>query len=407
MMWRRRVVSLVNGRVHTEQGEARSIRFASTILGIDQSPRRGDVVVDLDGAVVLPGLVNAHDHLELNHYGRLKFRDRYANVSHWIDDMRPRLQRDPQIVAGRSHSLSDRLFVGILKNLLAGVTTVAHHNPFYRELGRALPIRVLRRYGWAHSFYLQHAPAGARGEAGGDVASRHRSTPAAVPFFVHVAEGIDADAAGELQRLESLGCLRPNLVLIHGLAMTPADWRRARERGAGLVWCPGSNHFLFDRTARVREFLDQAAEQSPARIGLGTDSRLSGRSDLLDEARAAAELGDVSPGEILRMVTAGGGDLLRQRAGRTEVGAPADLMVMPPAQGDLARALLALRRRDVRLVVVGGQPKVGHRSLETVFAARRVATSGLVVDDARLVADSAIVTRVAACAIREPGVAAA
>ncbi len=406
-MWRRRVVSLVNGRVHTEHGEAHSIRFASTILDIDESPRRGDVVVDLDGAAVLPGLVNSHDHLELNHYGRLKFRERYANVSGWIDDMRPRLQTDARIVAGRSHSLGDRLFVGILKNLLSGVTTVAHHNPFYRELDRALPIRVLRRYGWAHSLDLQQEPAGARGEIGGDVAKRHRLTPPAVPFFVHVAEGVDAAAAGELRRLESMGCLRPNLVVIHGIAMTPADWGRARECGAGLAWCPGSNQFLFDRTAPVREFLDQTTGPSQPRIGLGTDSRLSGRADLLEEARAAAETGDVSPNEILRMVTAGGGDLLRQRAGRNSVGAPADLMVMPPAQGDLAGALLALRRQDVRLVVVGGQPRVGHGSFETIFAARGVATGGLIVDDARLVADKAIVKRVAACGIREPGVAAA
>jgi cytosine/adenosine deaminase-related metal-dependent hydrolase len=406
-MWRRRVVSLVNGRVHTEQGEARSIRFASTILGIDERPRRGDVVVDLHGAVVLPGLVNAHDHLELNHYGRLKFRERYANVSGWIDDMRPRLRTDSRIVEGRAHSLGDRLFVGILKNLLAGVTTVAHHNPFYRELHRVLPIRVLRHYGWAHSFYLQHEPAGARGEVGGDVASRHRATPSAVPFFVHVAEGVDAAAAGELRQLDSLGCLRPNLVLIHGIAMTAGEWGEANNRGAGLVWCPGSNQFLFDRTAPVRAFLDQATGATPPRIGLGTDSRLSGRNDLLDEARAAVEAGDVSPGEVLRMVTAGGGDLLRQRAGRNEVGAPADLMVMPAAPGEIARALLDLKRRDVRLVVVGGEPKVGHPTFEAVFAARRVATRGLVVDGTSLVGDKSLVNRIAACALRERGVAAA
>src|SRR3954447_27047566 len=130
MIWRR-PVTLVNARVVTPGGDAASVRFGARILGIDERPRAGDRVVDLNGAIVFPGLINAHDHLELNHYGRLKFRDRYVNVSAWVDDMRPRLKSDGGIRAGRSHALRHRLFIGGLKNLLSGVTTVAHHNPLY------------------------------------------------------------------------------------------------------------------------------------------------------------------------------------------------------------------------------------------------------------------------------------
>ena len=53
----------------------------------------------------------------------------YDNAIDWIADLRPRLRRDPSIRRNASYSLADRLFVGGLKNLLAGVTTVAHHNP--------------------------------------------------------------------------------------------------------------------------------------------------------------------------------------------------------------------------------------------------------------------------------------
>src|SRR5262249_4814469 len=160
-----------------------------------------------------------HDHLELNHYGRLKFRERYGNAVEWIDDMAPRLSDDPAIRDARRHPLTERLFIGALKNLLAGATTVAHHNPYYRELRRTMPIRVVRRYGWAHSFALEQRPAGARGEPGGDVAQRWRRTPADAPFFVHLAEGVDAAAAAELGRLHALGCLGPNTVLVHGVAI--------------------------------------------------------------------------------------------------------------------------------------------------------------------------------------------
>ena len=158
-------VSLVNARVTIGDAMADSIRFSSRVLSIGDRPKRGDTVVDLQGGFVLPGLVNAHDHLELNHYGRIKGRDRYDNASGWIADMGKRLSSDPAIQEGRAQPLIERLFIGGLKNLLAGVTTVAHHNPFYAEMRRTMPIRVVRRYGWAHSFLLEHTPAGARGEA--------------------------------------------------------------------------------------------------------------------------------------------------------------------------------------------------------------------------------------------------
>ena len=130
MIWAK-AVSLVNARVVTPDGVADSVRFSSRILTLGDRPRHGDTVVDLQGALVLPGLINAHDHLELNHFGRLTCRDRYRNASEWIADLRPRLSADPAIREGRAHPLVERVFIGALKNLLAGVTMVAHHNPFY------------------------------------------------------------------------------------------------------------------------------------------------------------------------------------------------------------------------------------------------------------------------------------
>ena len=417
MIWGR-AVSAINAQVWTPEGRARSIRFTSRVLALGEPPRRGDIVVDLEGAHVLPGLVNAHDHLELNHYGRIKFRDRYANAAEWIGDMRPRLAADDRIREARRQPLTERLFIGALKNLLAGVTTVAHHNPYYRELRRTSPVRVVRRYGWAHSFALEHEPAGVRGEPGGGVAQRWRRTPADAPFFVHLAEGVDADAAGELARLDALGCLAPNTVLVHGVAIDADGWRRVAETGAGLVWCPASNAFLFDRTASIREALDGARRPRGAgvsasehggrtrpRVALGSDSRLTGSRDLLDELRAAREAADVTADELLAMVTTGAASVLRlPRAGRLALGDPADLTVIPASAASPGDALAGTRRGDVRLVAIGGRPLVGDRSMAAAFRARGRSTRALCVDGRPKVADAALARRIAGCPIAEPGV---
>jgi len=401
-------VTLVNGRVACapDRPLASSIRFASKVLAIDEPPRRGDTVVDLEGRFVIPGLVNAHDHLELNHYGRLKFRDRYGNATEWIDDMRPRLESDPAIAAARRHPLGDRLFIGALKNLLAGVTTVAHHNPYYAELRRTMPIRVVQRYGWAHSFALENRPAGARGERGGDVAKRWRQTPADAPFFVHLAEGVDDEAAGELARLESCGCLAANTVVVHGVALDASDVAKIIAAGAALVWCPASNGFLFGRTAPVRLLLGSSPRSG--RVALGSDSRLTGSTDLLAEMRAARATGCATDAEIVAMVTTDAAAMLRlAHAGTLAIGAPADLAILPAAAGDMAGAVIEAQRRDLTLVAVDGRPLVGDRSMAAAFRARNVATRDIVVDDAPKIAASPLARRIRESPIPEPGVSVA
>jgi cytosine/adenosine deaminase-related metal-dependent hydrolase len=400
-------VSLINARVAADGGIADSIRFSSRVLSIGERPRPGDAILDLQGSFVLPGLVNAHDHLELNHYGRIKGRDCYENVSGWIADMAPRLGSHPTIREGRAHPLIERLFIGGLKNLLAGVTTVAHHNPFYGELRRTMPIRVVRRYGWAHSFLLEGRPAGARGEPGGEVAARWRTTPRDAPFIVHLGEGIDAEAQGELPRLEALGCLQPNTVLVHGVAIDENGWRRVARAGAGLVWCPASNAFLFGRTALICPLI-AGSDECRVTVALGTDSRITGSLDLLDELRAARAAWPVPPQRLFGMVTSEAARLLRQpRAGRLVAGGPADLIVVPPLADEAGAALLMTTRRDVRLVVVEGRPLVGDPEFAHVFRARKVNPRALCVDAAPKLADSGLVRRIAGSPIVEPGVSAA
>ena len=405
MFRRSRTVSFVNGRVTTAEGTATTIRFDERVVALDEPPGPDDYVVDLDGAFVLPGLINAHDHLELNHYGRLKRRERYDNATAWIDDLRPALAEDPAVRHNSAYRLRDRLFIGGLKNVLAGVTTVAHHNPIYRELKRRFPLRVVKAFGWAHSFALEGRPVGANGEPGGKVADECRATPPNVPFIVHAAEGVDGAAANEITTLGAIGCLRPGTVLVHGVALTETSWAKVLAAGVSLVWCPASNTFLFGRTIPARVFLD-TSPQAWAHLCLGTDSRITGARDLLDEMRAALGSDFVTPQEVLRMVTIAPARVLKLAdAGQIAVGRPADLLVIPPTRGTAAESLAVTGRADVRFVAIGGQPVIADRRFCGVFGARGVEVRPIAIDDTDHLAAAALAWDIARCPIHEPGVA--
>jgi cytosine/adenosine deaminase-related metal-dependent hydrolase len=280
---------------------------------------------------------------------------------------------------------------------------VAHHNPFYPELRRGMPIRVLKRYGWAHSFGLERRPTGARGESGGDIQERFRATASDTPFFVHLAEGIDATARAELGRLDAIGCLASNTVAVHGLAIDAAGWRRLARAGANVVWCPASNVFLFGETIDLRN----ASASSGARIVLGTDSRLTGSRDLLDEIRIAYESSTVARDQLLAMVAWRAADAIRQpQLGRLAAGAPADFIILPPIASGAVDVLLSTARRDLGLVVVGGRPMVGSEAYLRLFTTRGSQPRSLCVDGIPKLADSQLVARIEACPIVEPGVSA-
>ena len=124
------------------------------------------------------------------------------------------------------------------------------------------------------------------------------------PLDIHLAEGTDAIARGELGRLEALGCLAANTVIVHGVGLSPADIGRVVARSAGVVWCPSSNLALLGATLAPRRLFEAG------RLALGTDARLSGARDLLDELGGAAARDALTPGELVRLATSDAARLL-------------------------------------------------------------------------------------------------
>ena len=247
--------------------------------------------------------------------------------------------------------LNDRLLLGGIKNLVSGATTVCHHNPLHPALRRrTFPVRVAQHFGWSHSLQVDGAEA---------VARAYRATPGGWPWIIHAAEGTDAEAAGELGRLEVLGCLGANTVLVHGVGLSADDRAHLAAQGGGLIWCPSSNLFMLGATAKV------GALSQAGRVALGSDSRLSGERDLLAELQCAAQTGQVSAAGLFDMVTTRAAALLRLPfAGRLEPGLPADLVVLPARQADPFDNLIAADRSALSLVMIGVSPSTasGHWS---------------------------------------------
>ena len=388
-MWRTKPITFINATVIGSDGRFYdSIRINGSVVdALGGGPKRRDVVLDLEGAIVLPGLINAHDHLELNSFSRLKWRPRYVNVREWIADFQPRFKTEPRLAAARRETLPDRLWVGGLKNLLSGVTTVSHHNPLHRPLKGQFPVRVVRRFGLSHSLQID----------GLSVASAYRNTPHNWPWIIHAAEGIDDEARAEVATLGRLGCLGANTVLVHGVAIN-GEAEDVLAAGASLVWCPTSNQFLFGCTASVGRF-DQAG-----RLAIGTDSRLSGEGDLLDEMRAAYRTKQVTAASVVRAVTTQAAAMLwLPQAGRLVRRGPADLVILTRLAPDPFESVVLSSRQDVRLTMSDGEPLVSDERLAEVFRVRREPCTRARVDGSERFMAQWIARRAAKLTTGEPG----
>jgi cytosine/adenosine deaminase-related metal-dependent hydrolase len=345
----------------------------------------GDTVVDLCGARLLPGLINAHDHLQLNTLPPLESPRHYNRAHEWILDVDGRRRRDPAFEALVAVPRNDRLLIGAVKNLLSGVTTVGHHDPLYPFLSDAcFPIRVVTNCGWSHSLYIDGMDA---------VRDSYRSTPPDQAWIIHAAEGTDEESAKEFDRLEELGCVKSNTLIVHGIALDAERRARLDHAGAGLIWCPSSNLSLFGRTAAVERLAQQG------RVALGTDSRLSGGRDLLEELRVARECSGMGDSLLELMVTSGGAGLLRLNdRGALKPGLLADLVVVPAD-----RPLAELARTDIRLVVLGGIARYADEG-HAAMVAPPAFWSRIRVDGCPRMLESTLARTLSGAGCREPGV---
>jgi cytosine/adenosine deaminase-related metal-dependent hydrolase/ubiquinone/menaquinone biosynthesis C-methylase UbiE len=339
----------INGAIYALGPDAATTASIAIERGHIQSitrkaPRRGNsispstAVIDLPGYLLLPGLINAHDHLEFGLFPNLGSGP-YQNSAEWARE----IHRSHAALIARHRKVPKavRLWWGALRNLLCGVTTVCHHNPLSREMLSAdFPIRVLSRFGWAHS--LEMDP---------NLIHNFDHTPPNLPFVLHAAEGVDARSAQEIFDLDRMQVLGDRTVLVHGLALNPKAVALLNRRRSAVVICPTSNQLLFHCAP------SSALIKSLNTVVLGSDSPLTSAGDLLDEINFARNEIGLTSSSLYEMVTTGSANVLRLRGGegRLRTGSVADLIAVRDKALTPAETIAQLTFDQVELVILSGR----------------------------------------------------
>ncbi len=381
--------------------------------------------LDLGGAMVLPGLVNAHTHAAMTLFRGLCDD---APLATWLSDhIWPAEAR----LTAEAVRLGTRL--ACAEMLASGTTCLLDAYFFVDAVAEAVEAAGLRAVLCQGVFEVQDSgfktvdQSLASAEALADRLRGHdRLRPAVFPHAVytcsrptlarclelarsrdmllstHAAETarenddcLKANGARVVPYLEGLGLLGPKTLLAHGVALDAADIARLAASGTSVVHCPKSNMKLASGVAPVA-----ALRAAGVTVGLGTDGAASNNAlNLFSEMNVAALLQKVASGdptalragEALDMATRDGADALGwPELGRLTVGGPADLCALDLARPQLAPAfdpvsdaVYAASGGEVILTMVAGEILYRdgvHRWCDypALLAAFREAAAGLV-----------------------------
>ena len=279
------------------------------------------ISVSVSDAVLLPGLINSHDHL-IGTYLPKVGNGPYVNWLPWDNDLKSAdVYRERQQVENR-----DLYLLGGYRNLLSGVTSVSDHIPHAvnEPFLDILPVKALSRYALAHSV-------GPLALQWGDGISieYQKAQKEDIPFITHCSEGFDEETKRDVRTLERLGAIGEYTVLIHGIAFSKDDIALLKERRSNVVWCADSNMYMFNETTDIKGIIDAGVN-----VSIGTDSPMSGGENLLHEMRFGREYyrkkygEDLPAKQIVRMVTSNPAHSFRlHKNGKIEPGNIADIVL--------------------------------------------------------------------------------
>jgi len=366
---------------------------------------RAQRVIDADGRLVMPGLVNTHTHAATT---ILRGAVEALPLEQWAAIARRlelrHLSREAAEVGG---------LVAALEMVRSG-TTLFNDSSFFSdavaESARRVGIRAVvseplmdgrnptRRSPKASLAFTEKLARRYRGDplvtvafgphypttcpepilsAAGAAARRH-----GVPLHIHLSEGEGHDVAGASHTayLRRLGLLSDRLVAAHGVHLSSADIADLARHRVGVAHCPEANMMLGDGIAPVA-----ALVQAGCRVGLGTDGPLSNHDlDLFQAVDFAAKLQMLDPrrsapvptaAQFLQMATCHGARMLGRGhdLGSLEVGKLADLIIVDldrphlvPLYDVYTQLVHAASGADVATVIIHGRLIMRDRVVLTV-----------------------------------------
>ena len=341
---------------------------------------------DLGYCVLLPGLINAHTHLELSWlWGKVPPA---PALPAWVSNlMAQRFAKGGDDRAPMRQAIIDALeagtaAVGDVANTTASQQALARsrlHGVVFREIvgfNPADPVALIdaaaqdveaHRSPRVAAHVVPHAPysvapdvlrlLGARAARPGAVCSIHVGESSDELEFLHTGRGrwrdvLDArgawnprwtpPACGPVEYLDRLGVVGPSLLAVHCVQCTDAELSRLAEARATIVTCPRSNVWVGVGSPPAARFF-----ASGARVAIGTDS-LASASDLnlFSELAALRHLApEIAPSRLLESATRSGAEAI----GRPDLG-----VIVPGARARLITVDLPAGVRDVVANLVEG-----------------------------------------------------
>jgi cytosine/adenosine deaminase-related metal-dependent hydrolase len=353
----------------------------------------GGEVVDLGAVAVLPGLVNAHTHLELSWMrGQVPPA---ASMPKWaaaLMALRRTVSHEPPAPIGdaiREARTSGTALVGDVTNTFATYDWIADSDlsaVFFRELlgfsvaepeavveAAAEQIASLMPMAWLRASIVPHAPysvspalfeAIARRSAGQPLSLHLGESRAEVEFLrdgtgewraLLETLGVWNDrwtppGCGPVEYVERFGIVNERFLAVHGVEFTEDDVSRLRRAGSTIVTCPRSNVWTGAGEPPVERFY-----ASGIRVAIGTDSLASVADlNLFAELAAVRRLAPRVPAhELLASATIHGAKALGfgGELGSIEAGKRAQLISVrvPESIADVEEYLVSgIEPADVR-----------------------------------------------------------
>ncbi len=313
----------------------------SSILptGSSSQPVSQTKKIEFENAIVFPGLINSHEHLDFNLFPQIANKV-YSNYREWGNDIHQK--NKPAINQVLQVPQSLRTKWGIYKNLLNGFTSVVNHGETL-IIGDDL-INVHQEYQSLHSVGFEKNWRW----------KLNRPGNSQKPFVIHIGEGTDETASKEIDELIRWNLFKKPLIGIHGVAMKPFQAGSFRA----LVWCAASNYFLLNRTADIKSLKNSVP------ILFGSDSTLTAKWNIWEQIRIARNTQMLSDEELFQSLTCAAATVWDLKdAGQLKENYVADIIVARRKEDDLMDAFYAINPEDILMILCNGQIRMMDESI--------------------------------------------